>query len=182
MQPPAEPVPLTSLNFPPPPGSFSLRAALPAASLAGLAIGIGSMVPLGMAWIILVIGFGGALSVAIYKRRHPSELQMRAVDGGKLGALASLFGYILFAIVTLTAFVLNGAELRQELVKRVHEMQNPNPQVQEMYQQLAQKLGTPEGLALLVTFGLAFMFFFFLILGATGGALGATFMHRNRQQ
>lgn len=181
MQPPAEPVPLSALSFPPAAGEFSVRSALPTAIITGLAIGIGSMIPLGLAWIILVIGTGGALSVVLYKRRHPTALNMRAVDGGKLGALASLFGYMVFALVVVLAFVTNGAAVKQELVSRIQEMKAPDPATQENLRMLAQKLATPEGLAVLVTFGLAILFFFFLTVGAAGGAIGATLMHRDRR-
>lgn len=180
MQPPAEPIPLSAMHFARQPGSFTLRDAIPAALIAGAGIGIGSMIPFGLAWIILVIGAGGALSVAIYKRRHPFALNMRAVDGAKVGTLASLFGYILFAVVTVLAFVVNGSAMRQEIMHRMQEMRNPDPAMQPTYDQIAQKLATPEGMALMVTVALAFLLVFFLILGAAGGAIGATLMHRDR--
>lgn len=181
MQPPAEPVPLTAMPFPSEAGGLNLRNALPSALSAGVAIGIASMVPFGsLAWIVLVIGFGGALCVVLYKRRHPLALHMRAGEGAKLGALASLFGYVIFAIVTVLAFVFNGPAVRQEVMRRMQEMKNPDPAMQHTYDQMMQKLATPEGMALMITVALVFLFVFFLVLGAAGGAIGATLTHRDR--
>jgi len=143
------------------------------------------MIPIGnsaeLPWLILVIGIGGAVSVALYKRRHPAALQMRAAEGGKLGALAGLFGYLLFALAVLISFVLYSGQLQQEITKRMREMPAPDPANQQVYQQLAEKLSTPEGLAFMVTFALAILFVFFLVLGAAGGAIGATLMHRDQR-
>ena len=184
MQPPAQPVPLS-------PGSpvataaraFDFRSALRTTLVAGLVIGIGTILPLGsVAWIVLVIGTGGALAVALYKRRYPEALGMRPGEGAKLGAMAAVSGYVLFAIFAVMTFVLNGSELRQEMVQRLHEMKAPDPSAQQVYQQIAEKLSSPEGMALIMTFAMAVFFFMFLALGAAGGAIGATLMHRDHPQ
>jgi hypothetical protein len=180
MQPPAQPIPLSTDAFPAAPGRINWRAAFPGASIAGLLIGIGAIFPLGVAWMVLVVGFGAAMSVLLYKRRTFSAAQMRAGDGAKLGAVASLVGYLLLAIIIVASFVLNGPQVRQELMSRLQAMQSTNPQAQEVYQQLLHKLSTPEGLAVLITAGMAFLFFFFLAVGAAGGALTATLSHRER--
>lgn len=181
MQPPAEPVPLLQSVPVAAPGRFDFRSALRTTLLAGLVIGIGTILPLGsIAWIVLVIGTGGALAVALYKRRHPEALSMRPGQGAKLGAMAAISGYILFAIFAVMTFVLNGSELRQEMVRRLHEMKAPDPSAQQVYQQIADKLSSPEGMALIMTFAMAVFFFMFLALGAAGGAIGATLMHRDQ--
>ena len=183
MQPPAEPVPLTPplSNFRP--AAFNIRSALRTTLMAGLVIGVGTILPLGsVAWIILVIGTGGALAVALYKRRHPEALSMRPGQGAQLGAMAAVSGYIVFAIFAVLTFVLDGSELRQEMVRRLHEMKAPDASAQQLYQQVAEKLSTPEGMALVMTFTMAFCFFIFLALGAAGGAIGATLMHREHSQ
>jgi Protein of unknown function (DUF4199) len=182
MQPPAQPVPLT----PTPPAEhasrFEFRLALPTTLIAGLVIGIGTIMPLGsVAWIVLVIGTGGALAVALYKRKHPEALDMRPGEGAKLGAMAAVSGYILFAILAVITFVVDHG-IQQEMIQRLHEMKPPDPSAQQMYQQIADKLSTPEGMALLMTFAMAIFFFMFLALGAAGGAIGATLMHRDHPQ
>lgn len=183
MQPPAQPVPLPSSPPVLSANSFNFRLALPTTLIAGLVIGIGTILPLGsVAWIVLVIGTGGALAVALYKRSHPEALGMRPGEGAKLGGMAAVSGYIMFAIFAVLTFVLNGSELRQEMVRRLHEMKAPDPSAQQVYQQIADKLSTPEGMALLMTFAMAVFFFMFLLLGAAGGAIGATLMHRDKAQ
>ena len=182
IQPPAEPVPLSSLRLPAEPGAFSMRGALPAALMAGIGIGIGSLIPLGLAWIILVIGTGGAFAVIIQKRRNPASRQMGPTDGAKLGTVASLIGYAIFAVVTVFLFVVNGTAMRQEIMRRMQEMKSPDPAMQQTYDQIMQKLATPEGMALMVTVALAFLFVFFLAIGAAGGAIGATLTHREHQR
>jgi len=182
MQPPAEPVRLSSPSTAFDPGTFSLRSALPSTLIAGVIIGIGTMIPFGMAWIVLVIGTGGALAVALYKRRHPEALSMRPGVGAKLGGLAGVGGYVLFAVFAVLTFVFNGSELRQEMVRRLHDMKAPDPSTQQMYQQIADKLSSPEGMALIMTFAMAIFFFMFLLLGAAGGAIGATLMHRDHSR
>jgi len=178
MQPPAEPLRFSAIPSAAQRRVFSAREALPTALAVGVAVGIGALIPLGFAWIVLVIGTGGALSVVFYKRRHPEAFNLRASDGVKLGALSSLVGYALFAVMTVFAFVVNGSALRQEIIKRMQEMKNPDPAMQQTYQQIMEKLATPEGMALMITLALAFLFVFFLVLGAAGGAIGATLTHR----
>ena len=106
---------------------------------------------------------------------------MRPAEGAKLGALASIVGYIPFAIGSVARFVTD-TSLHQEMVRKLHEMKAPDPSAQQMYQQIADKLSSPEGMALLMTFAMAIFFFMFLALGAAGGAIGATLMHRDHPQ
>ena len=79
---------------------------------------------------------------------------------------------------------MNTKEIRQKFIDYFQQMQTQltDPQSREMANTLLQKLNTPEGFATLITVGLAVSFFFFLALGAAGGAIGAAVIQRNQRR
>jgi len=183
MQPPAEPVPLSSLSFPEDAG-LNWRLALRPILLGGLSILLGSMLPLGVFWNILVIAGGGAFAVALYHRRSLARTSLTAVLGAKIGSAAALFSYGVSALMLVLGCVIDSADIRHVFIARLQEMQGqlPDPQSREMLQTILQKLNTPEGFAALITAGLAISFVVFLAFGAIGGAIGGSLMSRNQQR
>ena len=182
LQPPAEPVPLphsaqsySAAELPPAPQRVSWADALPGALLAGVLVAL--------AWIISFIGFllwplaAGALAVLLYARRN-SVRQMASGFGARIGVIAGLFGFGFMALLMsleLLAFRGTG-RLRQLLLQAMQQAManNPDPAAQ----QAMQKLMTPEGIAVLVTFAMVLFFAVFLGLGALGGAVGASLLRK----
>ncbi len=114
---------------------------------------------------------GGAVAVLLYRRRSSAPLITGGM-GARLGVVSGLFGFGSFAVL-LSVFLLGRSSEMRELLRRMLEeaaSRNPDPQAQ----QIAQRMMTPEGLAVLVTLTLALFCVAFLVLGSLGGALGAS--------
>ena len=158
------------------PGQIDWPLALAPALQGGLIAAILMITPLGAS-----LGLGmlaaGFLAVLLYRRRAPSA-NLRAGMGAKLGAVSGAIGFALFGILTAieTAVLHNGGELRAQMLKAIEQAaaRNSEPQAQQMLQYMK----SPEGLALMMVLGLAFMFVIFLIFSSLGGAVGAAILHR----
>jgi len=125
----------------------------------------------------LWIPAGGVLAVYLYRRRRPAGA-LSTGAGARLGALAGLIGFCIYAlllaiVMAVERFLLHaGPQLRDVLRQALESAaRNPDPRTQEMLH----RLNTPEGLAFLLTFMLVAFFFAFLIFAAVGGAIGAAF-------
>ncbi len=152
--------------------------------IGGGAILIGSMIPLGLAWNVLVIAGGAILAVAIF-RRHPwAATNLRPSVGAKVGGAAALFSCVISSIFLVLACLFDGPEIRHQFIDRLQatQAQLGDPQTSEMLKSIMDKVNTPEGFATLITLGIAMSFLIFLVLGAAGGAIGATLMQRDRQR
>jgi hypothetical protein len=144
---------------------------LPAAAMAGVTAGVLSALPLLSLGFFIWMLAGGAVAVVLYRRRAGTPVITGGM-GARLGAVSGLFGFGSFAVL-LSVFLLGRSSEMRELLRRMLEeaaSRNPDPQAQ----QIAQRMMTPEGLALLVTLTLVLFCAAFLILGSLGGALGAT--------
>lgn len=174
MQPPAEPVPLHSIAMPPLPGSIHWRAALSTIGIAGAITGLASLLPLGILWVIA----GGILVVVLYRKRHPEAWPLTSGSGAKLGAATGLIAYLIFSIIAAFDFTRPNSTWREAIVTALQQAaaRNSDPAAQEIYQ----KMISPEGMAIVVTFLMAFLFVLFLGFGAIGGAIGASATRRNR--
>jgi hypothetical protein len=130
--------------------------------------------------MIAAIAGGGAIAVGLYHRRHLASTPITSNMGAKLGAAAGTLGYLVFAILTVIAFVFEGDTLRSEMLKHMQDLprQATDPQSQEMLRRLMEKFSTPEGAAMLVTISLATLFFVFLGFAALGGIGGAALTRR----
>lgn len=151
--------------------------ALPGAALAGLVAALGIFLGPGMFGVGMLVG--GFLSVALYHRRL-KDTWITSGMGARLGAAAGAIGFGLFALVISTGTLLfhTGDKLRQAAVQAIDQAaaRNPDPRAQEMVQQLK----TPEGLVLIIGFGLLFTFVFFLLLSSLGGVIGAVSLRKRR--
>lgn len=174
MQPPAEPVPIHSLPLPRAQGSIDWRAAFPTIGIAGFFTGLASLLPLGIVWVIA----GGILTVVLYRKRHPEASPLTSGSGARMGAATGLAAYLIFSIVAAVDFTRPHSTAREAIVTALQQAtaRNSDPAAQQIYQ----KMTSPEGMAFMVTFLMAFLFVFFLGLGAVGGAIGASATRRNR--
>ena len=158
--------------------SVNWSQALRAAGLAGALLGISWVIPPAMYlfWMLAC----GAFGVALYHRRNPQTELTRGV-GARIGAVAGVIAFGIFAVMmSLQLLVTRGSgSMRTMLLEAIEKSgaANPDPRSQE----LMQKLTTPEGLAIMVTFAMVLLFFALLGFSAIGGALGSSFF-RNKNR
>jgi hypothetical protein len=161
-------------------GQLNWKKALPATFKAGLTMGVATFI-LTSLFPVWMVG-GGWLAVGLYRRRIFAR-ELAAAAGAKLGAVAGLLGFAIFAIaysiaLAIKIFVLHqGPELRSLLMAALDQAasRNSDPQVHRMMEWFR----TPEGLAFMIITGLMLMFVAFLILGSLGGLVGAS-LNRKR--
>ncbi len=169
VQPPAQPVVLTSAAESPVADRLDWRHAFPVALTAGIVLALCWALP----WLTFLMWglVGGALAVALYQRRK--QVTITAGLGARLGAVTGLLGFVAFAvIISLELLATRGAGIR-ELWRQMLEQaaaRNPNPAVQEMIQ----RLSTPEGMALLFTITMVIVLAAFLVFSSIGGVIGAS--------
>ena len=160
------------------------RHALPSASTAGLVMAIGSTLPVVSVLFPLWMLAGGWLAVVLYRRRSPLLL-LSSTIGGKIGALAGLLGFLFFAVFTSSYLAIQtlvmhqGEQIRAVLRSALDQaaVNNHNPQAQA----LSQWAQTPEGLAVLVAFGMFLFLVAFLLLSTAGGVFAASVGRRRLQ-
>lgn len=162
----------------PAPGQIAWPHALRAAVAAG---GAGALLciitaPLLKAGFVLAMAVGGAICVALYRRRQPLAYITSAM-GARLGAVAGIFGFAVFATVqSLLLLAAPGTEIRQAMHEAIEQAarQNPDPKVQEMMHTLL----TPEGMAAIVILAMALFLVMFVLFGVIGGGLWASLGRR----
>src|SRR5947209_3571103 len=154
----------------------SSRATIRAAVYAGLIAAALSTIPLGQNFI-LALPFAGFLSVLFYRRWvHDSE--PRTATGFKLVALTGVFAFVAFlvisAIETLTAH--GQSELRQAMLQAIQQQQAraADPQIRQMFDYFT----TPQGMAMMIVLGFAFMGVLFVLLSGVGAAISASLLRR----
>ena len=166
------------------PGEMDWRQALPAAALAA---GLGGFVFLLIAvaegqpklsFIAWMVG-SGLLSVPIYRRKHLGNIT--TLVGAKVGALAGLLSFIIFAILTSGQILASrgGGQLRAMLEEQLKRSVSQSGDAAT--QALLQRFLTPEGMATLIALGMVLMLFGFLILASIGGAIAGTFFADREQ-
>lgn len=179
MQPPAEPVPLSVL--PPRVMQVPWRHAIGPVLVSAVLILAGSMLQLGVLWNLMVIAGGGALAVALYRRRVLSG-RLSAAVGAKIGAVTGFVTCAIPSALLVLGCAVNGSEMRQKLVEYFQENQSrmPDAQSRQTITTIIQKMNTPDGFATFIVVALAFSFIMFIVLAAAGGAISASFLHRDR--
>ncbi|PYY24548.1 MAG: hypothetical protein DMG62_03010 [Acidobacteria bacterium] len=122
---------------------------------------------------------GGWLAVTLYRRRSPM-LSLSSGIGGKIGALAGLLGFLFFAVFTSSYLAIEtlvmhqGEQIRSALRSALDQAAANNPQTQA----ISQWMQTPEGLAVLVVFGMFLFLIAFLLLSTAGGIFAASLGRR----
>jgi hypothetical protein len=152
----------------------AIRACAIAALIAALCMAFGLMVPL-----LAVLG-AGCLAVSLYHRKNPAWL-VNARSGAKLGAACGIL-FFAFAVVIETAAVAvfhTGGELRKKMLEALQQAatRSNDPQVQAAFE----KLRTPEGIALMMVFGMIFLFVISIAAGSLSGALTGAFFGRRKR-
>lgn len=165
MQPPAWPVNLSSAS-----SGIDWSVGRTSAIMAGIFIGITSFLPFNFLWILL----GGVLAVRLYNKRMLRHVT-GAGDGAKIGALAGLAGYVLFAIGML-AILRFAADKFWNLMIEV--MKTRAAATGTNFQPVLDMLNSAEGKAFVATFLMVFVFALMLALSSLGGAIGAAFARR----
>jgi hypothetical protein len=149
--------------------------ALPVTALAGFIAAILMMTPLAAVGLGMLIG--GALSVVFYRRRNPVA-NITPGMGSRLGMVSGVVGGCVFSVmVCVQAFMRHEwSEIRQKVVEVIEQAaaRNPDPQAQ----QAVEFLKTDQGVALIMTSGLAIMLIALVILSGLGGALCAALLRR----
>jgi hypothetical protein len=151
----------------------ALRTCAIAALIAAILMAFGLMVPL-----LAVLG-AAFLAVNLYHRQNPAWL-VNARSGAQLGAAC---GILFFAMATLfETFAVTvfhaGGELRQKMIDALQQAaaRSNDPQVLEAFE----KLKTPEGLALMMVFGIIVLFVVSVAAGSVAGALTGAYLGRRK--
>lgn len=162
-----DPVPVLSL---PPSWTDSIRPCALAALSAALLLALG-LYPL------VAMLSSGFLAVFFYRQRRPGA-NIRPAVGVRLGALSGLLWFVMTALLeALAVLVLHkGPEIRKALIDALTQVasRTTDPQVLAVFEHFK----TPEGLELLMIFGMIFSFFAAVVLAAIGGALGGAILGR----
>jgi hypothetical protein len=152
----------------------AMRACAIAATIAALLMALGLMVPL-----LAVLG-AGVLAVNLHYRQNPGWI-VNARSGAKLGALCGVlfFGIsAIFETVAVSVFHTEG-QIREKMLEALQQAasRTTDPQVQAAFETLK----TPEGMALLLIFGLVFLFLVSIAAGSIAGALTGAFLGRRNR-
>jgi hypothetical protein len=122
---------------------------------------------------------GGALAVFFYRRQLKDRLPTPG-EGGRVGAASGGFGFLFFGIMTVATLVYRPEELRTGMLESISQLagRGYDPHKIEQVQEL---LKTPQGLALLVAFGLLVIALMFVVGSSIGGALYAAWLRKRAQ-
>jgi hypothetical protein len=152
----------------------AIRACAIAALIAALIMTLGLMVPL-----LAVLG-AGFLAVNLYHRQNPGW-GVNARSGAKLGAVCGVLFFGISAIFETLAMALfhTGGQVRQKMLEAFQQAasRSGDPQVQAAFETLK----TPEGIAVMLVFGLAVLFVVSIAAGSIAGALTGTFLGRRKR-
>jgi hypothetical protein len=152
----------------------ALRSCAVAASIAALVMSLGLMVPL-----LAVLG-AGFLGVNFYHRRNPAW-NVSPRSGAKIGAACGLLFFGIAAIFESIAVALfhTGGQVRQKMLEALQQAasRSNDPQVQIAFD----RLKTPEGLALMLIFGMIVLFLVSIAAGSIAGALTGAFLGRRNR-
>lgn len=180
-------LPLLSVDSPIVPGTLSasalstgfvwptaIRACAIAALIAALVMALGLMVPL-----LAVLG-AGVLAVNLYHWQNRGW-NVNARSGAKLGALCGILFFGISAVfeTLATALFHTEGQIRQKMLEALQQAasRTSDPQVQAAFESLK----TPEGIALMLVFGLVVLFLVSIAAGSVAGALTGAFLSRRKR-
>lgn len=159
------------------PQAINWSQAFPSAALAGVIAAALMIFPLGAFGLGMVAS--GALAAIFYHRRTPATPLTFAI-GAKLGALSGVIGFFIFTVFAAVVTLLSGTErLRAVMLEAVNQSaaRTSDPQTLQAFEYFR----TPIGLAIILVFGLIFLFLMFLLFSTAGGALGVAWVRRRRR-
>lgn len=154
--------------------ALNMHIAIRSALNAGVIAAVLGMVPFAF---IVAIPLAGFLCVRFYSRRSPVGTPSPRA-GFRLGALAGLFGTLLFALLIAADMLITHSEneFRDQMIQRVRLAQARNPDPQS--RQALDYLTTSEGLLITLIFGSIFMGVVLVLLSGAGGAVSAFLLRR----
>jgi hypothetical protein len=152
----------------------AMRVCAVAALIAALVMTLGLVIPL-----VAVLG-AGSLAVTLYRQRNPAWT-VNARSGAKLGAVCGILFFgtaAVFEIVTVR-LLHTGGQVRQKVLDALQQAasRSNDPQVQAAFDQLK----TPEGIALMLVFGMVLLFLLSIAAGSLAGALTGSFLGRRNR-
>jgi zinc-ribbon domain len=152
----------------------AIRACAIAALIAALVMALGLMVPL-----LAVLG-AGVLAVNLYHWQNRGW-NVNARSGAKLGALCGILFFAISAVfeTLATALFHTEGQIRQKMLEALQQAasRTSDPQVQAAFESLK----TPEGVALMLVFGLVVLFLVSIAAGSIAGALTGAFLSRRNR-
>jgi hypothetical protein len=152
----------------------AMRVCAIAALVGALLMTLGLMVP-----VLAVLG-AGSLAVTLYHRRSPAWL-VSARSGAQVGAVCGVLFFGIAAVFETVAMAAlhNGGQLRQKMLEALQQAasRSNDPQVQAAFD----RLKTPEGIALMLVFGMAVLFLVSIAAGSLAGALTGSFLGRRNR-
>ncbi len=154
--------------------STAIRVCAIAALIAALVMTLGLMVPL-----LAVLG-AGFLAVTFYHRKNPAW-SVSARSGAQIGAMCGVLFFGIAAIFETLAVALfhTGGQVRQKMLEALQQAssRSSDPQVHAAFE----RLKTPEGIALMLVFGLIVLFLVSIAAGSVAGALTGGFRGRRNR-
>jgi hypothetical protein len=152
----------------------ALRTCALAALIAAVVMALGLMVPL-----LAALG-ASFLAVNFYHRRNPAW-SVTARSGAQLGAVCGIVFFGIASVLESLAVVLfhTGGDLRRKMLEALQQAasRTSDPEVQAAFD----RLKTPEGIALMLTFGLLALFVVSIAAGGLAGALTGAFLGRRKR-
>ena len=149
-----------------------LRSALNAGAIAAAV----SLLPLAF---FLAAPLAGYFGVRFYQRRGGMP-EPSARAGFRFGALVGLFASPIFAVLRVAQIVASGeqGELKRAMIERFQQAaaNSPDPRAH----QYADYFASPQGMAILIIFGLVFICVAFVLLAGMGGAISASMVRRKK--
>jgi hypothetical protein len=153
----------------------AMRACAIAALIGALLTTFGLMVP-------LLAALGAAfLAVNLYHRKNPAWL-VNGRSGAHVGAVCGMLFFAIAAVCESIAVAVfhGGGELRQKMLDTLQQAasRSNDPQAQAMLE----RLKTPEGIALMLVFGMIVLFIVSIAAGGLAGALAGAFLGRRKRR
>lgn len=159
--------------------SFHNHAAVIVALLAALCYWASSFIPLPMMlavpWRILTLFAGGFLAVVLYGRKTGHSLSVR--NGARMGWLMGIFCFAMGAVFMAISMVALSAQGNFWDIYR--KMLVDSGQPTQDVDQAMQALQDPAVATLGILFIMGVVFFFFVLLPAIGGMLGAKVLEKD---
>ncbi|HEV8490766.1 MAG TPA: hypothetical protein VGR76_00795 [Candidatus Angelobacter sp.] len=149
-----------------------IHAATPLAAVTGIIT-----VPLAPLGLFVLLPANLIWAIVRYRRNRP--LAIRAGEGARMGAVMGALSFGFFLACFLVTITVWRTQYRELMIARINEIaaQNPDPQAQQMLQELA----TPHGLIVFTAIGLGTILLIFLVIGMGSGALAVALgKSRNR--
>jgi len=165
----------STYDVPAPASKPNQHAALRSALHAGVIAAVLSLIPLRPAFVF-ALPLAGFLCILLYRRRVSGEISPAA--GFRMGALAGLFGFAVFVVLTAVTTLVSHAEneLREAMLQAIQQAQtrSPDPQARQMLEYFT----TPHGLIVMMILGFAFTGVMFMLLSGVGGSISAALLRR----